>query len=401
MRVVLQLLFVDESHQLAAEIGSSNVSSFGNPPRFAQMSTIAILLPDLRGGGAERVHLVLAREFIDLGHTVDFVLMQKRGELLGEVPAGARIIDLGTPRLRNVPGPLIRHLKREHPDALLAAMWPLTAIAQVAATLARGRTSVIVSEHVDFRMTPSWSRGVGWLTRQFGRLAYERCDAVVAVSAGVADSISAMTGFARDRVHVIHNPIRLPDSSGRQSSGLPETRARQGPHILSVGTLKSQKNHALLLRAFARIPKWPNAELTIVGDGPLRLELEELSARLKVSARVNFAGFHVDPNPFYASADLFALSSDYEGFGNVIVEALAHGVPVVSTDCPSGPSEILEQGRYGRLVPVGDVDALACAIANSLSSEYDSGALQRRAADFAPHVAAQKYLSAMGLALKL
>lgn len=355
---------------------------------------VSILLPDLRGGGVERVRLVLAREFIERGHAVDFVLMQQRGELLGEVPTGARIIDLATPRLRNVLRPLSRYLRRERPDALLAAMWPLTGIAPVAARLAGVQTTILASEHIDFRMTPSLNTSVTWITKKFGCLAYEQCDAVVAVSAGVADSISAVTGFPRDRVHVIHNPIKLPNANIRRS---PANKWCHGqPKILTVGTLKSQKNHGLLLHAFSAIRRWPNATLTIVGDGPLRLELQQLAARLGISARVNFAGFHVNPNPFYASADLFVLSSDYEGFANVIVEALAHGVPVVSTDCPSGPSEILHQGRYGRLVPVGDAEALTCAMESALSSEHDPGVLRRRAEDFAPHIAAQKYLSLMG-----
>lgn len=166
--------------------------------------------------------------------------------------------------------------------------------------------------------------------------------------------------------------------------------AAPGGRILTVGSLKAQKNHPLLLRAFARLAR-PDARLMILGggdDAPLR----RLAAELGIADRVVLAGFHLDPTPFYQTADLFVLSSDHEGFGNVIVEALAQGLPVVSTDCPSGPAEILEGGRWGALVPVGDAEALAAAIDRALATPHDPDALKRRAADFAPAIAARRYL---------
>ena len=141
----------------------------------------------------------------------------------------------------------------------------------------------------------------------------------------------------------------------------------------------------------------PEARLMIVGQGQNEAKLRALVRELGLEGRVIFAGFHVDPAPFYASADLFVLSSDYEGFGNVIVEALSFGLPVVSTDCPSGPAEILGYGRWGGLVPVGDEEALAGAMAAALSAPVDRDALRARAADFAPEIAARKYLDLVGL----
>ena len=169
-----------------------------------------------------------------------------------------------------------------------------------------------------------------------------------------------------------------------------------GKRVLTVGSLKEQKNHPLLLRAFARIPD-PQARLMLVGMGECEVGLRALAGDLEIADRVIFAGFHPDPTPFYRTADLFVLSSDYEGLPTVLIESLSCGTPVVSTDCPSGPAEILEGGRYGRLVPVRDPAALAAAIQAALSETPDRGALQRRAGDFAPAIAAQRYLDLLGL----
>jgi glycosyltransferase involved in cell wall biosynthesis len=169
-----------------------------------------------------------------------------------------------------------------------------------------------------------------------------------------------------------------------------------GPRILAVGNLKLQKNHALLLRAFATLPR-RDARLMLLGRGPEEANLRALATALGIADKVIFAGFHRDPAPFYATADLFVLSSDHEGFGNVIVEALSFGLRVVSTDCPAGPAEILQGGRYGRLVPVGDAPALAQAMDEALNAPVDRAALIRRAADFAPDIAARQYLELLDL----
>ncbi len=160
--------------------------------------------------------------------------------------------------------------------------------------------------------------------------------------------------------------------------------------------MKAVKNHPHLLRAFARLA-CNDARLMFVGDGAGRDALLALARELGVADRVILAGFQSDPMPFYQTADLFALSSDYEGFGNVIVEAMACGTPVVSTDCPSGPAEILEGGKYGRLVPVDDIEAMASAIAATLDEPAPTDQLKARAADFQPAKAAKAYLDLLGV----
>ena len=226
------------------------------------------------------------------------------------------------------------------------------------------------------------------------RLAHSR----VGVSAGVATDIAALSGLRRGAFDVIHNPVPPRPAPSAQAMERAEAlwSGERGARIVTVGSMKAQKNHPLLLRAFARLDR-PEARLMFVGDGAGRDALVSLAQELGVADRVILAGFHPDPTPFYHSADLFVLSSDYEGFGNVIVEALACGTPVVSTDCPSGPAEILENGRFGRLVPVGDVAALAQAIGAALDAPVDGDALKRRAADFAPQIAARQYLDLLDL----
>lgn len=361
---------------------------------------ITILLPDLRGGGAERVSVDLAHEFARLGHQVDFVLMRAEGEYLELIDPGIRVVDLAATRIRQVPHKLARYLKERRPDALIANMWPLTTAAVVGRWLSGRHPSLLLVEHA---MLSQQYRNWGPMHRialSLGqRLAVLGADAVAGVSRGVADDIARLSGSSGQHIKVLHNPIRRPNVPQIAELGNADAfwGAGSARRILTVGNLKEVKNHVLLLQAVARLPAG-SVRLMLLGQGQNEAPLRRLAAELGIAEHVVFAGFQPDPGPFYATADLFVLSSDHEGFGNVIVEALASGLPVVSTDCPSGPAEILENGRYGRLTPVGDAAALARAMAEALQETPDRDALKRRAADFAPEKAARAYLEAMGLA---
>ncbi|MFN3661815.1 glycosyltransferase [Yoonia sp.] len=357
------------------------------------MTTISILLPDLRGGGVERIRLVLAHEFARQGHSVTFVLMQARGALLAEAQAAFPVVDLNCPRARNLPRVLARYLKQHQPDALLAAMWPLTVIAPLM-RLSGYRGNIVVSEHNTLSIQYGrWGGLHRAALRGSMAVSYRLAHARLGVSAGVADDIAALSRLPRRMFEVVHNPVPprpMPDAAllGNVDS---LWAAPHGARIVTIGSMKAQKNHPLLLRAFARMGR-PDARLMFVGTGAGEAELRALADDLGVASQVIFAGFHPDPTPFYQTADLFVLSSDYEGFGNVIVEALACGTSVVATDCPSGPAEILENGTYGRLVPVRDADALAAAMQAGLAAPHDPALLKQRAADFAPAIAASRYL---------
>lgn len=360
---------------------------------------ISILLPDLRGGGVERIRIVLANEFARMGHDVEFILMQARGEFLEEVRDCFAVVDLATTRVRAVPFSLVCYLRRRRPDALLAAMWPLTVIAPLAQRLSGHRCKVLVSEHcVLSAQYAEWGQLHRVVLRASMALGYRLTAHRMGVSSGVVNDIAALAGLHSDTFNVVHNPLSpRPDPA---VSALQKANALwsgpEGERIVTVGSLKAQKNYPLLLRAFARLNR-PNARLMFVGDGPCRRALLSLAKDLGVADRVVFTGFHSEPTPFYKSANLFVLSSDYEGFGNVIVEALSCGLPVVSTDCPSGPAEILQGGRFGHLVPVGDATALTRAMENTLAAPVDREALICRASDFAPEIAARKYLDLLGL----
>jgi glycosyltransferase involved in cell wall biosynthesis len=201
-----------------------------------------------------------------------------------------------------------------------------------------------------------------------------------------------------DKFDTVYNPVPLRADPTKDAITSAEAlwAVPPGKRILTVGSMKPVKNHSLLLHAFAQLGD-SDARLMFVGDGKGFDALVSLATDLGVEKQVIFAGFRCDPTPFYRTADIFVLSSNNEGFGNVIVEALACGTPVVSTDCPSGPAEILQNGRFGRLVPIGDPVALACAIRASFQARVDPSPLRQRASEFIPKVSAFNYIQLMEL----
>jgi len=340
---------------------------------------LAFLLPDMKGGGAERVALTLIRAFVERGHAVDLLLMDAGGDLLQLVPKPVRVINLKASRVRSVVRPLARYLKQENPSALQVSMWPLTVAAIVARALSRASTRLVVSDHA--ALSKQYAKR-GLLHRQFLkwtiRLFYPSADARVVVAANTAKDLARLSGLPQSSFEVIYNPV---------DPAVPRTRNPEIEHlwggsdrrILNVGRLDPQKNQILLLEAFARLSAKCEARLVILGEGVLRGALERRAAELRIADRVAMPGFRLDVASVYGSADLFVLSSDYEGFGNVLVEAMLAGVPVVSTNCEAGPSEILDGGRYGRLVPVGDADALAEAMLETLQKPIAPAILRARA----------------------
>ena len=354
------------------------------------MEHIAIILPDLRPGGTERLTIDLAQGFLDRGAKVDIILMQKQGEFLDIVPRGARVIDLGVERLRSAVLPIRRYLSAERPSAVLAAMWPLTAISVLAATGLSHRPRVVVSDHcpLEWQYASNWKNRLA-LTASI-RIAYPSADAVVAVSNGLSSELAGLARLSFNRISTVYNPIPSPLRSGR---GKVDWGPHKGARILSVGSLKAVKNHALLLRAFAPLANAGEAVLAIVGTGPEEDAIKALASELGLGDRLRLPGFSATPGDWYHTADAFALSSDYEGFGNVLVEALHCGLPIVATDCPYGPAEILERGRWGRLVPPGDEAALTQALRAAISGDSDRSALRRRAEYFSVERAVQTYWS--------
>jgi len=351
----------------------------------------AFLLPDAGAGGAERLTLDLMHGFVARGARVDLVLQQAVGEFLGMIPAGVRVIDLAAPRLRSAWRPLRGYLQQERPDALLAAMWPLTTVAMAAAAGLRQRPRMVLSDHCALREQYAGQARTLAAMKLTIPLSYRRADAVIAVSQALAKDLAQIAAMPPERVTAVCNPVPQPLRSGTQA----DWGARSGPRVLGVGSLKAQKNFALLIRAFARLDPALEATLAIVGEGTERTALEALVTELGLTGRVLLPGFTTTPGDWYESANLFALSSDYEGFGNVLVEAMHCGLSVVATDCPHGPAEVLGNGRWGRLVPVGDAAALAGAIDACLATPLDPAVQRARAAEFSVERAVDGYWRAM------
>lgn len=329
---------------------------------------IAVFVPSLRGGGAERVMLDLAHGFAERGVATDLVLPQVEGPYLTEVRPDVRIVNLDARRvLASLPG-LVRYLRRERPDALLATLTHANLVALWARRLSRVPTRVVVREANTLTQV---TRGAGrdrrrllpFLVRRF----YPWADGIVAVSTGVALDLETNSG-TKGRMHILPNPIVTPELTSKAAEALdhPWFGVGEPPVVLGVGRLSKQKDFITLIRAFDRVRRERAARLLILGEGPERGRLEALIAELGLSAQVMLPGFASNPFAYMARAGVFVLSSAWEGMPGALIQAVACGAPVVATDCESGPREVLQGGRYGRLVPVGDPAALAEAIRATL-----------------------------------
>ncbi|KQN22939.1 hypothetical protein ASE86_14270 [Sphingomonas sp. Leaf33] len=357
---------------------------------------LAFLLPHLWGGGAERVALRLIEDFVALGYDVDLLLMEAKGQLMPLVPPSVRVIDLKTPRIRDVLMPLVRYLRTERPDGIQIYMWPLTVIGVVAHRIARSKSRLVLSEHT----TLSRHYGhYGTLRRHILglsiRLTHPLADACVTVSSQAADDMAAVSGIDRSRMEVIYNPIERPPAIVADTATASGLWSDAPARIISVGTLKPPKNQTLLIDAFALLRKQRPARLVILGEGEMRETLEARIAQHGLQDEVLLPGFFVDPWPFYTTADVFVLSSDYEGYGNVLVEAMYAGLQIVSTDCPSGPREILDGGVYGRLVPCDDPTALARAMGEAIDAPIDPATIKAQAEALSGDHTSARYLALM------
>jgi glycosyltransferase involved in cell wall biosynthesis len=353
---------------------------------------ISILLPSLTGGGMERVRLLLAKEFMRRGHTVELVVLSASGELVDQVGENLPIVDLATPRYRGSLWPIARYLREHRPRALLVGLWPLTSIAIAARFLSGVPTRVVLSDHVDW--SQSLEASSAWRTlilRLSSFLTYRLADGLVGISDGVIKSVSRYSGLPTSRFRRVHNPPTLAQEPGAQDLP-PSWPPGEGPKLITAGRLVEQKDHATLLQALARVREHVPARLVILGAGPLHEKLVALSELLGLSDAVALPGFDPYPARWLREADLFVLASRFEGFGNVVVEALSCGVPVVSTDCPTGPAEILDGGRYGTLCRVGDAEGLATAIESALLTPADHEALIARSRAYTLEAPVRQYL---------
>lgn len=336
----------------------------GSDPR-----PIAFFLPSVRGGGAQRVIVNLLQGMSQRGLALDLVLATVDGVFLEQLPPTVRLVDLEAGRLIRSLVPLVKYLRQERPRYLVSSMSHANLVALWAARLAGAGTPVMATVHNTMsQSTGQGSRLGAALEPALLRAFYPWADSIVAVSAGAADDLARTTGLPRERIRVIYNPVITPPllAMARQAPDHPWFAEGQPPVVVGVGRLTRQKDFATLLRAFAEVRRRRPARLVILGDGEDRGALEALAAGLGVQDDVALPGFRDNAMAYMAGAGVFVLSSAWEGLPTVLIEALAAGTRVVSTDCPSGPREILQEGRLGALVPVGDVPALAAAIEAAL-----------------------------------
>jgi glycosyltransferase involved in cell wall biosynthesis len=351
---------------------------------------IALFLPSLAGGGAERVFVQLANEFARSGRRVDLILLRREGAYLSHLDQRVRMVSLGSSNARGAFS-LARELRADPPAVLISAMDVFNLMAITARFLSRVRTPVVITLHLHLTTHARTSKKLhARLLPLLAGCLYRHAAAIVAVSRGVAEDAASITKLPIDQIRVVHNPLPAPAGAGTPLHH--PWLNNVVPVLVSAGRLDHQKDFQTLLRAFAGVLEHKAARLIILGEGPDRARIEQTVVELGLAEHVALPGFVANPFEYYSHARAFVLSSRYEGFGMVLVEALSCGCPVVSTDCPSGPAEILENGTYGTLVPVGDVQAMANAIRNVLDAPLDRLALKRRAAQFALEPIAKMYL---------
>lgn len=346
---------------------------------------VAIYLPSLGEGGIERVYLNLAQEFVRRGIRVDLLVAQAGGVRRSDVPAGARVVDFAARRrgtLWLAPG-FVRYLRSACPQVVLSSSGlNLLAVGARLAHLSGSRVVVTVHNTLS-KQFASLGRCHRVVVPPLLATFYPKADAIVAVSSAVADDLCHFLGLNPQGVKVLYNPVVTPDLIKRAQEPLEHDwfRETEPPVILGVGSLIPRKDFGTLVRAFALICQRRKARLVILGEGEERVLLERLIRELDLEAEVDLPGFVANPYPYFLRAKLFVLSSRWEGLPTNVVEALACGCPVVATDCP-GAREILQDGRCGRLVRVGDAEAMAQAMLETLDNPQSSERLRQRAVDF-------------------
>lgn len=331
--------------------------------------TITLVIASMGRGGAERAVAKLASGLAEKGEQVDLVLARSGGLNLAQLHPAVRVVHLGAPRLVAALVPLARYLRQNRPAVVFSALDYVNVVTILARALSRVPVPLVVSERntLSAAVAHTTRRRTRWMPRLI-RWTYPRADAVVAVSEGVATDLVTLCGLRADSVHVLNNPIVTPELERMRAEPVehPWLRDKTIPTVLAVGRFVPQKDFGTLLEAFAMARRSRPARLVLLGDGVLRPDLEEQVSRLGIGDDVSLPGFVANPYPSMAAADVFVLSSRWEGSPGVLIEAMSCGTPVIATDCPSGPRQILDGGRYGRLVRPSDPAALADALVDAL-----------------------------------
>jgi glycosyltransferase involved in cell wall biosynthesis len=360
--------------------------------------SVTFVAQGLSGGGAEMSMLRLAEDLRRNDYDVRIAVLWKTGRLADALPEGIRVDEVGGGRVSCIPR-LARYLARNRSDAVIGFMTYANVVAILAQALSPSLRKIVVTEHNTYSRSIKIRGGIPKLFHLAAPYAYRWASTVVCVSRGVEDDLAETTRLPRRLLTTIYNPV-ISDALIAQSEEPPDHPwlvEKTLPVILAVGRLEKQKNYPLLLESFARLRNRVACRLLVLGEGELIEELRARATHLGIEDYVDFAGYRSNAMSFMRQADLFVLSSDFEGLSNVLIEAMAVGCPVVSTDAPHGPREVLQEGRLGQLVPVGDVDGLARAMEETLRNPGDAELRQRWAMAFSVRASADQYLRVAGL----
>lgn len=364
---------------------------------------LAVLISYTGDGGVEKMMNHLLQGFVDAGVKVDLLLLKARGGHVEQIPAEVNVIRLRAWTSMLALPAVTRYLRRERPDALLGAKDRAGRVALRARRLARVSTRVVLRMGMHLSGSLADKTALQRMLRHLPvRRLYPQADAIIAVARPVAEDLARIGNIPMGRFRVIPNPVISPSlhpdaAQPANHPWLDSAEAGRPPVLVAAGRLRPQKDFDTLLRAFARVHAQRACRLIILGEGPERARLQTLAVKLEIADAVDLAGFRPNPYPFMRAARLFVLSSRFEGAPNVLVEAMALGTPVVATDCPSGPRELLEDGRLGPLVPVGNPAALAEGIVTALDTAIDRAQLQESVSQYTIEKSARAYLETLGL----
>ncbi len=354
---------------------------------------IAFYMHDLSGGGVERMRLTLIAALRAKGLAVSLILGQRNGPLESEIPQDLSVFDLHASRtILEIPR-LVSFLRQNRPDILISSLDHNNIAALIAHAWTGFVSRLIVCQHNALLA----ERKSGWKYRLVPfayRILHRFADAFIAVSRGVANELCDVAKLPRAKISVIYNPVIGPDFEARANVGAPHAWFvnRSCPVFVFIGRLTTQKDVVTLLLAMQRLLRRQDARLIIVGGGEDLEKLRQMAEQRAIHYAIEFVGFQCNSLPWIKHADALVSSSRYEGLGNAIIEALACGTPVIATDCPHGPAEVLLEGTLGTLVPVGDFEALAEAMAQIRLGYVDKTSLHARAAGFTASTCAQAHI---------
>jgi glycosyltransferase involved in cell wall biosynthesis len=361
-----------------------------------RINRITIFLPNLEGGGAERVMVTLANEFVAKGIEVNLLLVKATGPYLREVDIKVNVIALGASKNVYSLFPLIKYLWKNKPEVILSTLLMTNLVVVLAKKMARVNTRVVIREAITASSDNKYNKmTIDRIISVFRSWALKNADAIIAPSHGVAKDLITYCRVKSQKIKVIYNPVDLKTwlELSRERNEIINSIPTNVKIILAIGRLTKQKDFVTLIRSFIKVKAKINAVLIILGEGNERAKLESLINENGLNDCVILPGFTVNPFPFLKRANVFVLSSLYEGMPNSLIQAVAFKKQIVSTNCPSGPFEILKAGYYGYLVEVGDTDNMALGIERGLNAQlnvqstesiiemFDSGTISKKYLD--------------------